>query len=90
MTFLSFSVFPKILEATQFTNDAKVGSGTFTLTNLKYSTAPRKPVYKLQNQTPIKYIFFRPMPLGWSLGTKSVLDGNPKGFRSNGILFIIV
>ena len=53
----------------------------FRITNLKYNTAPEKPVYELQkksHQDNDKYIFFRPMPLGWSYVIKTVFDGGSK------------
>ena len=59
----------------------------FRITNLKYNTAPEKPVYELQKksqQDNDKYIFFRRMPLGWSYGIKTVFDGGSKGFHSKG------
>ena len=61
----------------------------FRITNLKYKTAPEKPVYELQKKSQDendKYIFFRPMPLGWSYGIKSIFEGDSstRGFRSKG------
>ena len=85
---ISISVYPESLVVTIFKDDIKRGDAmVFRITNLKYSTATDKPVYELQKksqQENDKYIFFRPMPLGWSYGIKTIFEGGSGGFRSNG------
>ena len=59
----------------------------FRITNLKHKTAPENPVYDLQKKSQEetdRYIFYRPMPLGWSYGIKAIFEGGSRGFRSNG------
>ena len=95
---ISFLVFPEKLQVKKFKNNVPDGTETCITSNLKHGTAQEKPVYICTNSdgNNVKYIFFRPMPLGWSLGTKTILDGDvswegdPRGFRSKGNMLDIL
>ena len=85
-------VYPINLKVTKFKDSVEEGSGIFSLTDLKYSKAPERPVYICTNwEKSNRYIFYRPMPLGWSLGIEEILDEDVnyigKGFRSKGNRF---